>query len=76
LLEDRFESIRGTAYGLPRGTGYEIMLSGNASSDDTELAWPWSDSTRPMFLEVTNAALANVYLKLAFGRPITDIAAT
>jgi acetolactate synthase-1/2/3 large subunit len=37
------------------------------------LRWLWSEPQRPMLLEVDIATCANVYPKIAFGRPITDM---
>jgi acetolactate synthase-1/2/3 large subunit len=37
------------------------------------LAWLWSDPQQPLLLEVSIAEATNVYPKLAFGRPITDM---
>ncbi len=37
------------------------------------LAWLWSDPAAPALLEVGIPTVANVYPKLAFGRPITEM---
>ncbi len=37
------------------------------------IAWLWRDPREPALLEVTVPLTANVYPKLAFGRPITDM---
>lgn len=39
----------------------------------TALNWLWSAPRRPMLLEVEIASSVNVYPKMAFGRPITDM---
>ena len=37
------------------------------------LRWLWADPLAPMLLEVDIASTANVYPKMAFGRPITEM---
>ncbi len=37
------------------------------------LSWLWADPRAPMLLEVDIATTANVYPKMAFGRPITEM---
>jgi acetolactate synthase-1/2/3 large subunit len=45
-----------------------------ADNDVTEaLRWLWSEPRRPMLLEVEIANSLNVYPKMAFGRPITEM---
>ena len=37
------------------------------------LRWLWADPLAPMLLEVDIASSVNVYPKMAFGRPITEM---
>jgi acetolactate synthase-1/2/3 large subunit len=55
------------AYGIPaRRIAYP--------SEVTEaLLWLWNDPLAPMLLEVDIASTVNVYPKMAFGRPITEM---
>ena len=55
------------AYGIP---SRRIALP----TEVTEaLRWLWRDPLAPMLLEVDIASTANVYPKMAFGRPITEM---
>jgi acetolactate synthase-1/2/3 large subunit len=55
------------AYGIP---GRRIT---NPSEVAEALRWLWADPVAPMLLEVDIASTANVYPKMAFGRPITEM---
>ncbi len=53
--------------------GIEARRVQTPSGVEEALTWLWSDIKRPMLLEVAITESANVYPKLAFGRPITDM---
>ena len=53
--------------------GIEARRVETPAGVEAALAWLWSDPQCPMLLEVAIAESANVYPKLAFGRPITDM---
>ena len=55
------------AYGIE---GQRVAALGEA---EAAMHWLWSEPRRPMLLEVEIASLANVYPKMAFGRPITEM---
>ncbi|HEY4415413.1 MAG TPA: thiamine pyrophosphate-binding protein [Verrucomicrobiae bacterium] len=52
-------------------------IAGRRVANSAELAealrWLWADPLAPMVLEVDIASTANVYPKMAFGRPITEM---
>ena len=54
---------------------YQSTMWGYSAPAEVEgaLRWLWSEPQRPMLLEVDIATCANVYPKIAFGRPITDM---
>lgn len=55
------------AYGIE---GRRIGAPGDVRA---ALDWLWSEPCRPMLLEVAIESSVNVYPKMAFGRPITDM---
>jgi acetolactate synthase-1/2/3 large subunit len=55
------------AYGIP---GRRIA---HPTEVTEALRWLWRDPLAPMLLEVDIASTANVYPKMAFGRPITEM---
>src|ERR1035437_3284999 len=55
------------AYGIP---GRRIAHPAEVTE---ALRWLWRDPLAPMLLEVDIASTANVYPKMAFGRPITEM---
>jgi acetolactate synthase-1/2/3 large subunit len=57
----------GAAYGLPS------QAVSNPGEVEAALRWLWSEPHRPALLEVAIAPEANVYPKMAFGRPITEM---
>jgi len=57
----------GTAYGVE---GRRLAAQGEVRE---AMAWLWSEPLRPMLLEVELASSVNVYPKIAFGRPITEM---
>jgi acetolactate synthase I/II/III large subunit len=63
------------AYGIPSQT---LATDGDDAKErernvSSALAWLWQDQNGPALLEVAISMEANVYPKLAFGRPITDM---
>jgi len=54
---------------------YRIPARRIAHSDEVAeaLRWLWADPSAPLLLEVDIAIAANVYPKMAFGRPITEM---
>ncbi|BDG07173.1 thiamine pyrophosphate-binding protein [Anaeromyxobacter paludicola] len=64
------------AYGLPSRRLDGTLEQGEAARDAAAaeaLAWLWSDPSSPALLEVLLPIGTNVYPKLAFGRPITEM---
>jgi len=57
----------GQAYGIE---SRQLVKPGDVAG---ALTWLWSAPLKPMLLEVEIASSANVYPKMAFGRPITDM---
>jgi acetolactate synthase-1/2/3 large subunit len=57
----------GMAYGL------ESRRIESRENVPDALRWLWSEPQRPMLLEVSIPTLLNVYPKMAFGRPITEM---
>ena len=55
------------AYGIP---GRRISRPEEVAE---ALRWLWADTVSPMLLEVDIASSVNVYPKMAFGRPITEM---
>jgi acetolactate synthase-1/2/3 large subunit len=55
------------AYGIP---ARRISVAGEVAE---ALRWLWADPLAPMLLEVDIASTANVYPKMAFGRPVTEM---
>jgi acetolactate synthase-1/2/3 large subunit len=55
------------AYGIP---GRRIAHPAEVAE---ALRWLWADPFTPMLLEVDIASTVNVYPKMAFGRPITEM---
>ena len=55
------------AYGIP---GKRVAQPEEVAE---ALRWLWADPLTPMLLEVDIASTANVYPKMAFGRPITEM---
>jgi acetolactate synthase-1/2/3 large subunit len=53
--------------------GISARRISNAGEVAEALRWLWSDPLAPMLLEVDIASTANVYPKMAFGRPITEM---
>jgi acetolactate synthase-1/2/3 large subunit len=56
-----------SAYGLP---GRRITSSAEVAN---ALRWLWADPQMPMLLEISIKSSVNVYPKMAFGRPITEM---
>jgi len=63
------------AYGIP---SQRLEANGGNAKEQEQsvrsaLSWLWQDQAGPALLEVTIPMQANVYPKLAFGRPITEM---
>jgi acetolactate synthase I/II/III large subunit len=57
----------GEAYGLP------CQAVSNPQDVEAALRWLWADARGPSLLEVAISPETNVYPKMAFGRPITEM---
>ena len=53
--------------------GLESRRIESPGQTEDALRWLWSSPQSPMLLEVSIETLANVYPKIAFGRPITEM---
>jgi acetolactate synthase I/II/III large subunit len=61
-----FEAV-GTAYTI------ESKTISKAEEIDEALEWLWADPHKPSLLQVMIDTFANVYPKIAFGKPITEM---
>jgi acetolactate synthase-1/2/3 large subunit len=60
-------SLIGEAYGIESKTIHSTQMI------DTALDWLWKEDGKPSLLQVIIEMHANVYPKIAFGKPITEM---
>jgi len=58
--------------GVPRG-GRPLQSSLWGADTEASLEWLWRDPTAPALLQVKLNTYTNLYPKIAFGRPITEM---